>query len=456
VVSSGRPAKPTVTSVATTLTPHQSLAAEEYVLGAMMISPNAIESVSSIIKAGDFYRHSHGLIFHAIVTMHMEGTNVDAITLTDKLQRDGLLAAAGGQSKITELARIVPATANAPHHANIIKDKAVRRAVHTAGVEIAALSERGLGSTDELLAEAESALTKALLENNLAEAQDITDGLDDLVSEWREAYRTKTPVTGIKTGFTVIDGALGGLWPGQLILLAARPGIGKSTLSQNIAENVADNEEHVLFFTLEMNSRELQTKGIARAGKIDSERLAQGMITEEEAKKLKGAITRVKAREGKLLIHASGAASIPLVTAEATRVARKKDLALIIVDYIQLMTGVGNTKTEEIGSLSRGLKLLAQRLQIPILACSQMNRAIIHRADKRPELSDLRDSGSLEQDADVVAFLHKDSEYDKDKKDDGSIEFLVAKNRRGRLGEYKLLFTGRYSSFLNPFEPGKT
>jgi replicative DNA helicase len=416
----------------------------------MMISPHAIDAVSGIVKASDFYRHSHGVLFHAMVTMHNEGIAVDVITLCDRLQKDGLLAAAGGQGKVTELAIIVPATANAPHHANIIKDKAVRRAVHMAGMEITALSERGLGSTDELLAEAESALTKALLENDLTEAQDITTSLDDLVSEWRQAYLTKTPVTGTKTGFAVIDQALGGLWPGQLILLAARPSVGKSTLVQNIAENVADNDQHVLFFTLEMSSREIQTKGIARAGKIDSERLSQGLITEDEANKLKAAIQKVKDREGKLLIHAGGAASIPIVIAEATRVARKKDLALIIVDYIQLMTGVGNTKTEEIGSLSRGLKLLAQRLQVPILACSQMNRAIIHRADKRPELSDLRDSGSLEQDADVVAFLHKDSDYDTAKQDDGSIEFLVAKNRRGRSGEYRLLFTGRYSSFLNP------
>jgi replicative DNA helicase len=449
-MSRGRPTEPTVTSTAVTITPQQNLDAEEFVLGAMMISPQAIDAVSGIVKAGDFYRHSHGVLFQVMVVMHGEGTTVDVITLSDRLQRDGLLESVGGHGKVMELASIVPSTANAPHHASIVKDKAVRRAVHTAGLEITGLSERGLGTTDELLAEAESALTKALLENDLAEAQDITDKLDDLISEWRQAYLTKTPVTGTKTGFTVIDSALGGLWPGQLILLAARPSIGKSTLAQNIAENVADTGSLVLFFTLEMSRRELQTKGIARAGKIDSERLSQGMITEDEANKLRAAIQKVKEREGKLLIHAGGMASIPIVTAEATRVARKKDLALVIVDYIQLMTGVGNTKTEEIGSLSRGLKLLAQRLQVPILACSQMNRAIIHRADKRPELSDLRDSGSLEQDADVVAFLHKDSDYDTAKQDDGSIEFLVAKNRRGRSGEYKLLFTGRYSSFLNP------
>jgi replicative DNA helicase len=451
-VSSGRPAKPNVTSIVRdiTPTPQQSLDAEESVLGAMMISPTSIDSAAAILKPNDFYRQSHGVLFHTMVTMQLEGTAVDLVTLYDRLERDGLTDAVGGQPRVLELACIVPATANTPHWANIVKDKAVRRAVHTAGMEITALSEKGLGSTDELLAEAESALTKALLENNLTEAADITDNLDELVSEWRQAYLTKTPVTGTKTGFTVIDQALGGLWPGQLILLAARPSVGKSTLAQNIAENVADDGHRVLFFTLEMSSRELQTKGIARAGKIDSERLSQGMVTEDEAKKLKAAINAVKARQGKLLIHAGGAATIPVVTAEATRVARKQDLALIIVDYIQLMTGVGNTKTDEIGSLSRGLKLLAQRLQVPILACSQMNRAIIHRADKRPELSDLRDSGSLEQDADVVAFLHKDSDYDTAKQDDGSIEFLVAKNRRGRNGEYKLLFTGRYSSFLNP------
>ena len=430
--------------------PHQNLDAEESVLGAMMLSPHSIDSAMSVLKPGDFYRASHGIMFHVMVTMHLEGMPVDTLTLRDRLQQDGLLDSVGGQAKVIELACIVPATANTPHYANIVKDKAVRRAVHIAGLEIIKFSEAGLGTTDELLAEAESALTRALVENNLTEAQDITSGLDDLVSEWRQAYITKTPVTGTKTGFTVIDAALGGFWPGQLILLAARPSVGKSTLVQNIAENVVDRGAPVLFFTLEMSRRELQTKGISRAGKIDNERLSQGLITEDEASKLADAIKKVKTREGLLLIHAGGAASMPIVTAEATRVARRKDLALIIVDYIQLMTGVGQTKTDEIGSLSRGLKLLAQRLEVPILACSQMNRAIIHRADKRPELSDLRDSGSLEQDADVVAFLHKDSDYDTAKQDDGTIEFLVAKNRRGRNGDYKLLFTGRYSSFLNP------
>jgi len=431
-------------------TPHHNPEAEENILGAMILNKYAIDSVIGVLKPSDFYRQSYGVIFHTILTMHLEGTPVDVVTLCDRLRRDGLLESVGGQPLLIEIASIVPSTTNTPHYAAIVKDKAVRRAVNVAGNEIVLLANNGLGTTDELIAAAESALTEALIENNLSEAQDITSDLDELVSEWREAYRTKTPVTGTKTGFTVIDTALGGFWPGQLILLAARPSVGKSTLAQNIAENVADDNLCVLFFTLEMSKRELQTKGFSRAGKIDNERLSQGQITEDEAKRLKEAINVVKSREGKLLVHAGGATSIPIVTAEATRVARKSNLGLIIVDYVQLMSGVGRNKNEEIGSISRGLKMLAQRLDVPILACSQMNRAILNREDNRPELSDLRDSGSLEQDADVVAFLHRDFDYDKAKKDKGEIEFLVAKNRRGRNGEYKLLFTGRYSSFLNP------
>ena len=215
--------------------PHQNPEAEEYVLGAMMINANAIDNVVGIVKPGDFYRQSHGILFHVIVTMHLEGMPVDTITLVERLQRDGMLDSVGGWEKIKELISAVTATSNAPHHASIIKDKAVRRAVHAAGTEIVTLAGSGLGTTDELLAGAESALTQALVENNLTEAQDITSELDDLVSEWRHAYVTKTPVTGTKSGFTVIDSALGGFWPGQLILLAARPSVGKSTLAQNIA-----------------------------------------------------------------------------------------------------------------------------------------------------------------------------------------------------------------------------
>lgn len=429
---------------------HQSLEAEESVLGGMLLAPKAIEAVIGVVTADEFYRDSHGVLFREMIAMHSEGEEVDPVTVASRLERIGQLAKVGGAARLSELAASTPSARAAGRHAQIVKEKAVLRGLKVAGMEIGLLADEGQGSPDELLAQAEEFLSQAVARNNTEQSESIATGLDELVAEWRLAYQTKVPVTGTMTRFTTLDSALHGFWPGQLILLAARPGVGKSTLAQNIAENMVDSGDSVLFFTLEMSRRELQTKGIARAGKIDTERLSSGQITEEEAAGLGRAIKIVEARKDGFVVHDSGAASLAVVTAEATRVARQGKLGLIVVDYIQLMQGQGETKAEQVGSISRGLKLLARRLNVPILALSQMNRAIIHRSDKRPDLSDLRDSGSLEQDADVVAFLHRDSDFDSSLLDDGTIEFIVAKNRRGKTGNHKLLFTGRYSAFHTP------
>jgi len=316
------------------------------------------------------------------------------------------------------------------------------------GQEIQELAEKRPGDLDELTRKAENLLHQATNGTTTRSAVSITEGLDELIDGVRDAYATGIAKTGVPTGFDSIDNILHGFWPSQLIYLAARTGVGKSTIAENIAENISDEGWPVLLFSLEMNRYELQLRSLARAGRIDGDRLSTGQITMEEAQRLGGAINIVKERTN-FLIHDDGIASPTMLGAIARRHNEQSPLGLIVVDYIQLMQGEGQNKYEQVSYVSRSLKLLAQNLKVPILALAQMSRAQDSRSDKRPVLSDLRDSGNLEQDADVVMFVHRDSDHDSSLQDDGSIDVIVAKNRKGKTGEASMSFIRRYSRFLD-------
>jgi replicative DNA helicase len=427
--------------------PPQNLDAEESVLGAMMLSPLAVEKAESEgLRPEDFYRESHGCMFRTALELSGAGNPVDAITLVEALRERKLLEKAGGQERVFEIANIVPSASNAGHYARIVRDAAAMRRLVRAGNNITRLGFEKPGDLTEVMAMAEAELTRAVASVGTAKAESIADGLDEMLAEIRHAYETGEAITGELTGFRTLDDQLGGFWPGQLVLLAARPSVGKSTLALNIAENFADRDALTLFITLEMSKYELQVRSLARAAGVDSKRLASGQMNADQAKKLGGAIPVVRGRDGTLLIQDSGDLTVSGVRAEARRLKRQKDLRLMVVDYLQLMNGTGQeNRNQEVSAISRGLKLLARELEIPILALSQMSRAIEQRSEKRPQLSDLRESGSLEQDADVVLFLHQPADYDPDKEPDGTIEVIAAKARKGGTGTMTMSYNRSWS-----------
>lgn len=420
--------------------------AEESVIGAMLLSPRAIEDVQEILSPRDFYYKALGEIYRAAIALHDNSEPVDGITVANWLRERNLLEKVGGEGKIAGLVAIVPAASNAKHYAKMVSDSSARRALHRAGQEIVAAVDRG-GNVADLKNIAEELLTGVQHYGFMQKAEPITEGLSELMTEIREAYVGGKPITGTLTGFSSLDDVMLGMWPGQFIVIAGRPGDGKSTLALNIAENLVDRGINALFVSLEMSKRELQFRSLARLSEIDSRILTTGQMSEAQAQKLGVAVPKFAARTG-LHIQDDGAVTLPTLRAEATRLVRQENIGVLIVDYIQLMTGEGRERSEQVGSISRGLKLLARKLNIPIIGLSQMNRSIDGRGVKRPQLSDLRESGSLEQDADVVIFLHDEANYDADKVSDGTIKAIIAKNRKGPMDDVTLGFNRSWSRFL--------
>jgi replicative DNA helicase len=433
-------------------TPPHSLEAEENVLGAILSAEKVPAPVLDQLSPKHFYRNHYAAIYKACLELHNQAKPTSAIAVADQMRKNGSINPAT-EGVLATLLALTPTISNAGHHAQIIRDNNDRRELIVAALKIGNLAQEGQGEVEDIRAEAERLLYDASDGVITRSALPINAELDELVEEIRTAYSTGQPITGLTTGFGDIDGILHGLWPSQLVLLAARTGQGKSTLAQNIAENIADAGSPVLFFTLEMSRRELQLRSIARAGRIDGDRLSTGQVTKEEAGRLKDALEIVRGRTN-LLIHDEGITTTATLASLARRHNEQHPLGLVVVDYIGLLQGEGENQTQRIASISRNLKLLAQNLHVPILALSQMNRKQDDRTDKEPRLSDLRDSGALEQDADVVLFLHREADHDPGVEDTGSIKVIVAKNRKGKMGTVELAWNQASSRFLT--QKGKT
>ena len=320
-----------------------------------------------------------------------------------------------------------------------------------AGNDISTLAWERNGTLDELLGQAEAALSRAVTPTFSSCFEAISDGLDEMVAEIEHAMLTGERKFGLRTGFYDLDHKLTGLHGGQLILIAARPGMGKSAFAQNIAENVADTDLHAAFVSLEMSKQEVQLRSLSRACGIDSKQLRTGRIPAEDAGKLKAGVAALKLREGNLKVSDDAATTVAKLRADARKLKRTVGLDLLVVDYLQLMLSsqTSENRQQEISTISRGLKLLARELNIPIIALSQLNRAVESRENKRPFLSDLRDSGSLEQDADVVLFIYRDDYYNPDSISQNTAEVIVAKNRQGDQGTVHLGFKKPTTEFTN-------
>ena len=432
-------------------TPPAHLDAEENVLGAMLLSPGAIEEVlDSGLSFADFYRESHGQIYRQIARMADKGQPVDIITLIHSLEQDNLLDKVGGRSRIIEIAALVPATANVDHYATIVKETSTLRALITAGQEIARLGKDRGGTVDELIAEAETFLSAVTAKATPNDFVSVAEGLEQLTKEIEEAITSETPRVGLLTGYPDLDKMLTGFHGGQLILLAARPSMGKSALAQNIAENVADRAITAALVSLEMSHQEVQQRALARACRIPSTKLRTGEIPVSEIERLRAGAEKVRGRAPFFFVEDSPGVSLSQIRARAKRLKRQNQLGLLVVDYLQLFVGSSREENRqaEIAQISRALKVLARELDVPILALSQLNRKLESRDNKRPILADLRDSGALEQDADVVLFVYRDDYYNALSPDAGIAEVIIGKNRNGATQEtVKLTFSKLYTTF---------
>jgi replicative DNA helicase len=431
--------------------PPQNLEAEESVLGAMLLSPGAIGAVSEILDAGDFYRESHGRIFRAAADLYGKGEPVDAITLVDELEERGDLERVGGRVRIHELAALVPATANASHYARIVREMATLRGLIAAGGEVARLGWERPGDTATLVDRAEQVIFELSQSRVTSEFSHIESLLKESFERITALYEAGVDVTGVPSGFRDLDRLTAGFQSGNLIIVAARPSMGKSALGLCIAANLAVRHEiPVALFTLEMSKSEVTQRLMCSEAKVESQRLRTGKLAVDDWPRLTGACDKL----AKAPIYVDDSASITMmeIRSKARRLkSREPNLGLIVVDYLQLMTSgtSAENRVQEVSQISRNLKVLARDLDVPILAMSQLSRAVEQRHDKRPILSDLRESGSIEQDADLVAFVYRDEYYNEDSDQQGLAEIILAKHRNGPTDAIKLSFLKRYAKFAD-------
>ncbi|WP_132220466.1 replicative DNA helicase [Laceyella sacchari] len=429
------------------LPPH-SMEAEQAVLGSILLNPDCIHDVA--LSPDDFYVRAHHIIFQTIRDISDTGRPVDLVTLTAELQGRKRLDEAGGVIYLNELASTVPTAANAEHYAKIVEEKAMlRRLIQTAEQ----ISATGYSAENpyNVLSRAEEMLLNVT--NRAFESKTKTKGINSILSQCNDRLteRIENPgkIQGLSSGFPCLDKRLLGFKPGQLIVLAARPAMGKSVLALNIAANVAvRGNGSVTFFNLEMNEDELGNRLICSEGNLDSGAYYSGRFTPEDYEKYSGAMATLS--DKKLMVNSNPGITVPEIKAECRRIKRESGLDLVVVDYLQLISsdGYNSTRNEEVSRICRALKVMALELEVPVIALSQLSRSVEQRQDKRPMLSDLRDSGSIEQDADVVMFLYRDDYYNEESEKKNIAELIIAKQRSGPVGKIEYLFLKNYSKFL--------
>ena len=429
--------------------PPQNLDAEESVLGAMMLSPGAIGAVSEILDAGDFYRESHAKIYRAGLSLYARGEPVDAITLVDALEERSELEDAGGRIRIHELAALVPAAANAAHYARIVREMATLRGLIRTGQEIARLGWERPGETDLLVDQAEQILFDLSQDRVNTEFAHIDQLLKESFERITQLYEAGADVTGTPSGFKELDRTTSGFQPGNLIIVAARPSMGKSALGLCMAANLAVREGvPVGIFTLEMSKSEVTQRLMCSEAKVESQRLRTGKLAVDDWPRLTAACDKLA--KAPIYVDDTGSINLMEIRSKARRLkSMEPNLGLIVIDYLQLMTSgvTAENRVQEVSQISRSLKVLARDLDVPIVAMSQLSRAVEQRHDKRPILSDLRESGSIEQDADLVMFIYRDEYYNEESDQQGMAEVIVAKHRNGPTDSMKLSFLKRYAKF---------
>ena len=432
--------------------PPQSIEAEESLLSGILIDNNTLLDIIDILSPEDFYRSAHQKIFSGIVELFSKNEPVDLVTLSNALKERGHLDEIGGATYLATLVDTVPLAVNAKHYAKIVHDKATLRRLIEKANEIAKECFEDRGNVDELVDFAESVIFEISKNKHKQSFYRISELIDGNIETLEERQGNKTLVTGVPTGFTRLDNLTSGLQKSELIILAARPSMGKTALALNIARNAAvDANVPVAVFSLEMSKEQLSMRLLCSEARIDSSRLRGGFFSMEDWRKLTDAAGVLS--EASIFIDDTPDISAMEIRAKARRLKMDKDIGLIIIDYLQLMKGRMSAERRdlEISEISRSLKALAKELNVPVMALSQLNRMLEQRNDKQPRLSDLRESGALEQDADVVAFIYRDEMYNSDENNPkkGTADILIRKNRNGPTGEATLTFLDSYTRFEN-------
>ncbi len=435
--------------------PPHNLEAEQSVLGAILLSERSLYAlvIEEGLRPEDFYRERHRVTYAAMLALYAANEPIDPLTVTEHLRQAGELDAAGGADAIDELTGAVPLVGNARRYAQIVKENALlRRLLHTTYEIQASVTERRHSPRD-LVEQAEKAMLEVAHDDKQQDFRSIDEILHDELDKMQRLSAEGTALTGTPSGFKDLDEITGGFQPGNLIILAARPSMGKSALVTNIAENAAiDHNRAVALFSLEMSETELAQRFVASQGRIFGDKLRKGKVADSEWPKILDATRKLSAAP--LYVDDSSDIGILDIRAKARRLHQQAPggLGLIIVDYLQLMRPDAGTdsRVEQVGQMSRGLKILARELRVPVIALSQLSRAVEQRHDKKPILSDLRESGQIEQDADLVMFIYRDEYYEKDESEaQGLAEILIAKHRNGGLGDVTLTFRKEYPKFLN-------
>jgi replicative DNA helicase len=435
--------------------PPHSIDAEQAVLGGLMLAPGALDNVADRLAEDDFYRKDHRLIWRAINELANKGMPCDAVTLGDWFESNGLAEMVGGAGYLIELANSTPSAANIAAYAEIVREKSVLRQLIDAGTSITEDGYRPEGkSVHEVLESAEQRVFH-IAESGARGKKDsvsMREAVKDAFKLLTERYQNRGQLTGVSTGFTDLDELTSGLQPSDLIIVAARPSMGKTAFALNIAETAAlGSKKAVVVFSMEMSSSQLAFRLISSVGRIHQQHLRNGTLEEEDWPRVSNAIALLS--DAKIFIDDTPSLSPVELRSRARRLHREHGgLGLIVIDYLQLMQVPGRkneNRNNEIAEISRSLKGLAKELNVPVIALSQLNRSLEQRADKRPMMSDLRESGAIEQDADVIMFIYRDEYYNKESQDKGIAEIIIGKQRNGPTDTCKLTFLGHYTKFVN-------
>ncbi|ACQ70676.1 MULTISPECIES: replicative DNA helicase [Exiguobacterium] len=432
-------------------TPPHSVEAEQAVLGAIILDSDRLITASERVDPDDFYRVSHQRIFEAMLKINDRGELVDLVTLSSELQAQGILDEIGGLNYLAEVAESVPAIGNIGYYLNVVDQKAaLRRLIRTATNIVSDGYERQ-DEVDSVLSDAERNILKVSQRKGQSSFHPIGSVLSDAYSTIEKLHQSSGEITGIATGFTDLDKMTAGFQRNDLIIVAARPSVGKTAFALNISQNVAVRTgENVAIFSLEMGAEQLVMRMLCAEGNIDAQRLRTGRLEAEDWGRLSLAMSSLS--QAGIYIDDTPGLRVNEIRAKCRRLKQEHGLGMIMIDYLQLIVGngkPGENRQQEVSEISRTLKAIARELQVPVIALSQLSRGVESRQDKRPMMSDIRESGAIEQDADIVAFLYRDDYYDKESEDANTIEIIIAKQRNGPTGTVKLSFRKEYNKFVN-------
>ncbi|WP_091702701.1 replicative DNA helicase [Anoxybacillus pushchinoensis] len=431
--------------------PPQNIEAEQAVLGAILLEPSALTSASEILIPEDFYRAAHQKIFRTMLQLSDRGEPVDLVTVTSELADANALEEVGGVSYLTELANAVPTAANVQYYAKIVEEKSILRRLIRTATSIAQDGYTREDEVEDVLNEAERKILEVSQRKNTTGFQNIKDVLVQAYDNIEMLHNRKGEITGIPTGFIELDRMTAGFQRSDFIIVAARPSVGKTAFALNIAQNVATRTgENVAIFSLEMGAQQLVMRMLCAEGNINAQNLRTGKLTPEDWGKLTMAMGSLS--NAGIFIDDTPNIRVSEIRAKCRRLKQEQGLGMVLIDYLQLIQGSGRNREnrqQEVSEISRSLKALARELDVPVIALSQLSRSVEQRQDKRPMMSDLRESGSIEQDADIVAFLYRDDYYDKESENKNIIEIIIAKQRNGPVGTVQLAFVKEYNKFVN-------